>query len=627
VSSAAPADGTPLGADLLAPKAVKLDGIPKEWPSGLASLSRAVKGKPGKADLEARAAVAYDVSNIYVAADVTDDVLKAGADHVALVLGFPGGAVHEVLLYPGDPGKSPGAAKTADGKAIAGAKVIEAPRAGGFTLEASIPWSAFPQASTVRVGLRGALFARDADASATIEAALGTAASAAYAGLPALAMEPEQALAEGLLKEKGLRGAPRSEFLADVAGDAMKERVLVYDRYLVVLGPTFRKGTEYYWNDLGVDVAGGMMPFIDVRDVTGDGQAEIIFRKRFGSGAKWREALQVVSFGKGEVPNVIFQHEVGISTDAGSVSNDVFFTEEGGKTLIKIGVGSAKKLNAGNYKEATETAFDPLLLPWGSIRSQTYRYAGSAFSKVAEEKQEPTAAPAAPSPQAGAPRRDGPPAAGSTFQPPPAPNAAELMNQVYDLYKRDRSVTGKARFDSAVDCVGDKTPERVLLHGRDIVIFGKGFKGGLGYSMLTMQFASANDILGMTAKDLTRDGKAEIIVKGVVRTPAPQDLGGGTVEREIVLVFQVAGETVRRVFAAETARSIGTKRIEGLFRLVDVGGSAVIELAPGKAIEWTEKTYPFNQDTGPVGGFEPLLLPWGGAKAVRYRWTGASFSR
>ena len=56
------------------------------------------------------------------------------------------------------------------------------------------------------------------------------------------------------------------------------------------------------------------------------------------------------------------------------------------------------------------------------------------------------------------------------------PSAAELMNHVYDMYKKDRNVTGKARFDTSIDVTGDKTPERVLLHGRDIVIFGKAFK-------------------------------------------------------------------------------------------------------------------------------------------------------
>jgi hypothetical protein len=622
-SSPAEAQTTPLRADLVPPKTIKLDGLPKEWPSALVALGKTVKGKVGKPDLEARGAITYDASTIYVAADVTDDVLRGGGDHIALTIGFPGGATSEVLLYPGEPGKTAGVAKLA-GLVVPGAKVVEAPRSGGYTLEASIPWAAFPQAQTVRVNLRAALFARDADASSTVEGAVGTASSGAYADLPALATEPEQALAEGLLREKGIRGAPRHSFLADVAGDAMKERVLVYDRFLVVLGPNFRKGSEYYWNDIGVDVAGGMLPFCDVRDVTGDGQAELIFRKRFGTGPRFREMLQVLRFGNSDVPSPVFQHEIGIATEAGSVVNEVFFAPDGDKAAIRIGAGTAKGFHAGNYKETTEKSFPPLLLPWGTMKSVTYKYSGSAFAKVAEESQAATRPPA-DSLKKDAPGGGGGGSAAASFRAPSGPSAAELMDKVYSLYKKDRGVSGRPRFDAAVDVAGDGAAERVLLHGRDIVVLGKSFKNGTGYSMLNMMFASANDILGMTSKDLTGDGKAEIIVKGIVRGSASPEAGAGTVDREIVLVFQVSGEAIRRVFAAEIARTVGNKRIEGLFRLVDAGKSAEIELAPGKAIEWTQQTYPFNQDSGPVGGAEPLLLPWSGAKATRYKWNGSAF--
>lgn len=609
-----------LRADLVPPKTIKLDGLPKEWPSGLASFGKAVKGKTGKPDLEARGAVTYDASAIYVAADITDDTLRGGADHIALVIGFPGGATQEIQLYPGDPGKTAGVAKIG-GLVVPGAKVVEAPRSGGYTLEASIPWSALPQAQSIRVGLRGALFARDADSSSTIEGVVGTANSGAFADLPDLATESEQALADGLLKQKGIRGAPRHSFIADVAGNAMKERVLLYDRYLVVLGPTFRNGTEYYWNDIGVDVAGGMLPLFDVRDVTGDGQSEVILRKRFGSGGRFREMVQVLRFGASEVPTPIFQHEIGIQTETGSVVNEVVFAPGGDKTAIKITAGTAKGLHAGNYKEATEKAFPALLLPWRTTKSVTYKYAGSAFTKASEESQAATAAPAQRQDAGGG----GGGGASATFKAPPAPSSAELMDKVYSLYKKDRGVSGKARFDAAVDVAGDSSVERVLLHGRDIVVFGKAFKGGTGYSTMSMMFASASDIIGMTAKDLTGDGKAEIIVKGVVKANAPSEAGGGIVEREVVLVFQVHGEVIRRVFSAEIARSIGSKRIEGVFRMVDAGKSAEIELAPGKAIEWTEQTYPFNQDAGPVGGAEPLILPWSGIKPARYKWNGTAF--
>lgn len=608
----AAAEGTSLRANLVEAKSIKLDGVPKEW-AALSPLGFAVKGRASKPDLQAHAGLAYDANNVYVAADVTDDVLRAGGDHLQIVLGFPGGNVDEIDLYPGDPGKTPGSAKTKDGASIAGARVVEAPRSGGWSLEASVPWTAFPQAKLVRVGLRGAIFVHDADSSATVKSIVGTAPSPAYASLPSINTEAEQSLFDGLIHEKSLRGAPRYNLLADVAGDAMKERVLVFDRWLVVLGSSFRKGSEYYYGDLGV--AGDQIPSCELRDVTGDGQSEIILRKRFVSGSRTREMVQIMSFGAGEVPLPIFQHELSVSTDAGSVADDIAFTTDGGKTAIKITPGKATGFNAGNYREPTETAYDPVLLPWGSVASQTFKFNGKEFSKSSEEKQAPGSASTSASPsEATLPKA------------PPPPSAGELLEKVYELYKRDRGATGRPRFDFAADLTGDKQAERVLLHDRDLVIFGKGYKGGTGYTFLTLsQFVAAGDILDVTARDVTGDGKLEILVKGVIHASAPREAGGGTVDREVVMIYQLASDGLKRIFSAEIARAIGKKRVQGT---IGFGGKGdEIELAPGKAVDWTEKTYPFNQDPAAVGGIEPLILPWSDARAARYRWTGSSFSR
>jgi hypothetical protein len=606
--SIALAEGTSLRADLIDGKTIRLDGVPKEW-GGLVALGNTVKGRRGKPDIEATAAIAYDANNVYVAADVVDDVLRGGGgDRVELVLGFPGGAVHSVLLYPGDPGRSAGVAKTSDGATVSGAKVVEAPHAGGWSLEAAVPWSAFPPAKLVRVGLRGAIFVHDVDAGSTVKNIVGTAASTAYASLPALLTEPEQSLEEGLVREKGLRGAPKFNVIADVAGDAMKERVLVYDRWLVVLGPSFRKGKEYYFTDLGVE--GPNVVGCEARDVTGDGQAEIVLRKRFGSSTKYREMMQILQFGAGEVPTTIFQHELAVVTEAGSITNEVVFSSDGGRTAIKITSGTARSFNAGTYREPTETSYDPVLLPWGSIASQMYKLSGSAFVKASEERGTPSSA-SGPAPA---------PADVSLPKAPPPPNASELLEKVYDLYKHDRGVSGRPHFDLAADVAGDARNERVLLHDRDIVLFGKGYKGGTGYSVLTLQmFASGSDITEMTARDADGDGKSEILVKGVLHSNAP---GGDKVDREVLLVFKVENETIRRVFAAEVGRAIGKKRVTSAVRFA--GG--VIELGPGTAVEWTQATYPFSQDSGTVAGLEPLILPWGGP-GLRYRWKNGSFSR
>jgi hypothetical protein len=208
-----------------------------------------------------------------------------------------------------------------------------------------------------------------------------------------------------------------------------------------------------------------------------------------------------------------------------------------------------------------------------------------------------------------------------------------MQEQVYALYKRDRHVVGRERprFDLAVDLAEDGRPERVLLHGRDLVVFGKGFKGGAGYAFLTLeQFADASDIVDVGARDITDDGKAEIFVRGVIRSLAPKEMGlkkGTVVEREVMLIYSVSGQGIARVFGAETGRGLGGKRVQGTLAFLPAARGLDIEVRPGRAFGFTERTYPFNQDQSKVGGLEPLLLPWSGAPQSRYHWDGSSFVR
>jgi hypothetical protein len=251
-----------------------------------------------------------------------------------------------------------------------------------------------------------------------------------------------------------------------------------------------------------------------------------------------------------------------------------------------------------------------------------------SFAKVREEKQAPGAGPSSQKVAAGEPPR-------ARSLPPAAhpPTADELQDQVYALYKRDRHVVSreKPRFDFAVDLAEDPRPERVLLHGRDLVVFGKGFKGGAGYAFLTLeQFADASDISDLTARDITDDGKAEILVRGVIRSLAPKELGmkkGTVVEREVMLVYSVTQQGIARVFGVETGRAIAGKRVQGTLAFLPGTHGLDIELRPGHAFGWNERTYPFNQDRAKVGGLEPLLLPWGGASPSRYHWDGSTFAR
>jgi hypothetical protein len=342
-----------------------------------------------------------------------------------------------------------------------------------------------------------------------------------------------------------------------------------------------------------------------------------VLKKRFTENKVSRDVLQVMSFGKSEVPNVVFSHEVGIVTAAGSVQNDLRWGNEKGKVTLSITPGTAKGLDEASYKEATATSWEPVLLPWGPVESQLWTWKGASFDKTSEKRK------------AGAPPR--PPAGGSPAvvrppTPPPPPPGADLP-KVYELYKKERGVSGSPRFDLQADVAGDARGERALLHDKDLVVFGAGYKNGKGYAYSTLPFAATDDIKNVLSRDATGDGKYDLIVRGIVKGRASGDAGGGEVERTIELVYQVGPDTIKRVFGAEVGRAMGGKSVTGTIGFKVEGKKGIIVLAPGKATGWTQATYPFPQDTAPVNNLEPLLLPWGGQKAVTYTWNGTAFAR
>ena len=161
-------------------------------------------------------------------------------------------ALHEVSLFPGDPGKSPGCVKAKGGGAIAGAKIVEAPKGvpGSYSFEAMIPWSAFGEAARTRVGMRAALRYYDGDGRA-IKTVIGTSTEVPPGDLPRLPIEAEQSLEDGLLKEK--RSPHLRRTIASPTSPAMPCSSGSWSTIaiLLVLGPHFREGKEYYFADLG----------------------------------------------------------------------------------------------------------------------------------------------------------------------------------------------------------------------------------------------------------------------------------------------------------------------------------------------------------------------------------------
>ena len=637
---------------------VRIDGLLREWPARMDPLNEVVQGSGG-GDPSASGVIGYDDKNLYVAMKIKDGKLVRttsfgdGEDYASLELAFPSRAgfkTYSVRLYAGEIGRSAGMVKLGT-SAVKGARLVEAPSDGGYTIEVSIPWAAFPEASKIRVGIRAALRYADADSPGSVRTVIGTSA-ASGTNLPPLLLEAEQGLYRSLVRKKGLSEMPSRFGVGDIAGDATLEAVAVYGSALTIVGSAYRNGKEYFFQDLAVPNAAAVTR-LEVADFTGDGKDDILLVKRAppptlpddkdesGKGKKerhsiakdskkapddsYREVLQVLSVSSGENPFIAFQHEVAVVTKDGEIRNDVSLKRNGSKTDIVIAQGKAEGFEPSHYDEPMPDNMESALMPWATVKSRTYEWDGTKFSDAGSESwsprmQAPSAAPARASAPSAAP--EGPPAP----PPPRPPSADELLDRVYALYRRDHHVgIEKPRFDFVADVAGDRSPERVLVHGRDIVVFGKGFKEGLSYAYMTIGVDSPKDITDVTARDLTGDGKAEILVRGVLHAKASAQLGGKVVDRHAFYVYQASESGMRRIFGAELGRSQDDDSITDALRFVPASRGLVLELSAGKAVGWTDKTYPFPVDKLPYGGLEPLLVPWGDVHQKRYHFDGSTY--
>lgn len=607
-------------------KKIRLDGLLREWPARV-NLSQPLVGAPREGDPKAMGVLGYDDDALYVAMQVDDETFVHKKDHAELKVAFPSGGgfkTYVVRLEPGEPGKTAGSVSIG-GRKVVEAQLIEAPIDSGFTFEAKIPWSTFQEAASTRVGMRGALVYHDTDAGAAV--AIGTSKKNG-SGLPALTIQSEYALNHALVFAKGLRAIPDKEAFGNLVGDKMKERVAVFDRYLTVTGYHFRGGAEFFYQDLQVQES-KRVKLLELADFDGDGFEEVVLQRQLGTSGNGQDLLEVWRFpNERGGPVLLFQHEVGIIRGEDHIINDVELSRFQGKPALIVKVAKGK-VDAKTWQGAPaggETK--PVLLPWQSVGARTYAWQSTGF-EVVDEKT-------------GKPLIEGPPAKGSRMwsgtAPPDGygkqpgsssgahqdvpttdeaapkarpPTTNELMDQVYGLYRTERDAKKLTpRFDFATNVAGDATVERVLVHGKDIVVFGKKFLEGRSYTYTTIGVEKPEDVLEVNATDLTGDGRAEVVVHGVVRAQASKRLGGDTVTRHAVFIYRILESGIQRVFAAETGRAVADKRVVGSLKFVPSGRAVHIEVGPGRAFGWTENTYPFPEDRAPYGGLEPLPLPW-----------------
>jgi hypothetical protein len=586
---------------------VKVDGVIKEWQA----LSKANVGAAGEPKAEASFAIQYDATNMYLAGDVSGLQKRTAAfadkeDKVTLVLAFPDGrgfSVQRVELLPGKPGESPGSVRLGKGREVSGAKLVEAPRDGGYTFEAAIPWAAL--GSKEPLGLRALIrFERGSTSLAT-----GEGSESKPASLPALLTEPEIAVAEGLLNPKGLsQKAPSFDVIADVAGGDGPERIAAYDNFITVCGPKYREGKQFFFRDVGGSVVG-----LEAKQVLGQKHHDLIVRKRISTGNSARDVVEIWSF-QGDEPQTVFAHELAIVQGDRKLLNSVRFK----KDKLEVSVDPASNWDRANFNEPRNNDAISLILPWQTPKSQTFAISGGKIVAEGAAPKDPEGTPTKPD-GAGPDRKPEP----RDLPTPKVAAGGDLGQKLFAEFKRSRghadTVTAKA--DLSVSVAEDPRPERVVLMDRDLVVFGPGFREGTRYEFLTLgQFEKGSDIGELTAKDLNGDGAAELILKGTRHAKTSTD----TVDIDVVFIYSVTKDGIKRIFAAETARAIGAKRIQGVFQLVPAGKSFEIDLQAGTAKGFDKKSYPFQEETQ-VDGIEAVLLPWGQVKARRFAWDGTRF--
>jgi hypothetical protein len=590
-------------------KPVKLDGVFDEWPAP-ARATTVVKGAT-KAAL--KISLQYDEAKLYVGADVSDPSFSAGKDHVQLVFAVPtpGGSytTYDLGLYAGKPGETEGSVRWGGRGSVGGAKIVEAPSGAGYSFEAVIPLGSLPELRSTRVGVHG--FAAYVDGDGVV--ATGPADPQHPREMAWIPSEPELSLIEQMLQPKGLtKRAPDLELVADITGDGMRERVAVWETYITICGASYLGGTGFFFRDLS-----GQLVKLEARDVTGRGKADVIVRRKQGVGSAEREYLEVLSaMNATDEPHVTFAHEIAVRQSDHHIDNAVHMA----RGEIEVSVEPPTNWDALSYREPIASDVEPILFPWGGVKSQVYRFDGTKFTKAKEvtQREQIPSAPAGASPERPPPHPAEPPT-------PKVGRGGDLSAAVLDQYRKDRGAGDVApTADLKVHVVGDSRPERVVLVGRDIVVFGPGFKSGTGYAFLTLQqFADASDVKDMSARDLTGKGAANLVVRGVRHVKSD----AGMVDVDVMFVYEVQPDGIARVFGIETARELGGKRVQGLVQFIPSPGVKSFDIlsAPGRATGWSEKTYPWSQDQPGSGQLEPLLLPWGGIPSVRYSWNGSAF--
>jgi hypothetical protein len=614
LSVTAPAAAQPLRFDRSAER-MRVDGALREWKGARFSTLGSADGS------SVRYALASDDRGFYLGAEVNDDALvrKAGVgpgqDGLVLALAMQDAQrklrVTELWLHAGQAGKSRALAGVAEGgkppRAEPRIELVEGPRSAGagYVIEAFVP---FELVAASELWEQGRALLRFEDADGSGKPALLATSDAQRAGeWPRIALGTGQHDPLGdFARAKGLTGAePRLDLRANAGGDASPERVVILDKFVLVYGKHYKGGEGYGFFALPFSTGGGLVS-AQLEDATGDGHDELLVRVRQRNELGARELLLVLSLAEERIAP-LFSIELKKEAQGGFVESELDIEKPSrGARRIRVASGRAQGLDAVSYRENPAADAEPIILPWGDVKSRTYAFDGARFAMVDEQKR-PT-----PKPQAGAGRLavtpEPVPAIPQQDAEPQAGSAAVLA-----LFKRDHRLPAGAQPERTLRAniwVG-AAEEELFAFGGTLVLLGPDIGGGGSYVAYKVPVSSAADVLYLGAADVTGDGLREPFVR------IGQPLGGAAnVRREVLLVLRADAQgRFGRILAVEVARRQGENAIINKVR--SERGRLVIE--PGQAQGFAQGSYPFANEA--TGGVERLLLPWADGPQ-RYRLEG-----
>lgn len=196
-------------------------------------------------------------------------------------------------------------------------------------------------------------------------------------------------------------------------------------------------------------------------------------------------------------------------------------------------------------------------------------------------------------------------------QLPPARGATQASTNgdlIAQFRQAQNLVTAEPFLDRAANIAGDAPLERVVLFSRFLVAAGPGIAGGGRYAYLEHPVRTAEDLVDVSMRDVTGDGRMEVLLRARV--------GGNNMTREILYVFGAPGgaDQLEQLFAHEITRSAGGNRVVN--RATYEQGPR-IRVSFGSNEGFTQQNFPRLQENG----VNLPLLTWSENRSVAYQWS------